>query len=220
MSRSFESVCQIWYNEYATTVRAKNVTPTHDSLNRPISVYCVEHTDRTVSTGWDIRKGQPIDYYRCKIFTCWTFSNSSLTIFCCRLKGLVARIRSRLSSRVQSRTRVSRANLEKIFYFHKGLRSSNFYRSGYTWSIHMRLWSRGHVIGFEESDPCVNDLCTNCLYHTPRSLNGLWQTYWPWDLDPVNYVTKIYISCDYKISPNAKWVQIKTRCHSNLSHKG
>ena len=79
------------------------------------------------------------------------------------------------------------------------------------------MWAWCHVIGFEESDPCVNDLCTNCLYHTPRSLNGLWQTYWPWDLDPVNYVIKIYISCDYKISPNAKWVQNKTRCHSNLS---
>ena len=83
------------------------------------------------------------------------------------------------------------------------------------------MWAWCHVIGFEESDPCVNDLCTNCLYHTPRSLNGLWQTYWPWDLDPVNYVIKIYISCDYKISPNAKWVQnrnplslkLKSKCH-------
>ena len=81
------------------------------------------------------------------------------------------------------------------------------------------MWAWCHVIG--ESDPCVNDLCTNCLYHTPRSLNGLWQTYWPWDLDPVNYVIKIYISCDYKISPNAKWVQnrnpmslkLKSKCH-------
>ena len=154
-----------------------------------------------------------------KIFTCWTFSNSSLTIFCCRLNGLVARIRSRLSSRVQSRTRVSRANLE--FYFNKVLGlwtwtswvSLKLIRSSPTWP---NLSSWRHVIEFEESDPCVNDLCTNCLYHTPRSLNGLWQTYWPWD--PVNYVIKIYISCDYKISPNAKWVQ--TRCQSNLSQIG
>ena len=50
----------------------------------------------------------------CIIITCWMFSNSNCVNFCSLEKGLVARIMSTLSSRVQKRTKVSNTTLNFI----------------------------------------------------------------------------------------------------------